>query len=184
MTTNIYFVRHANSPYSTDELNRPLSDKGINDAKKVTELLSHQNITKIISSPYKRAIQTIEGTANHFELPISIDEGFQERKIANSCVTNFHETIFKYWEDFNFSLHDGETGYAGQARGVQSLENVLNKYSGENIVIGTHGNIMVLIMNYYDKKYNYDFWKSLSMPDIYKLSFEDGILDTVKRIWE
>lgn len=58
--TNIYFVRHANSSYSTDELNRPLSEKGINDAKKVTELLSHENISKVISSPYKRAIQSIE----------------------------------------------------------------------------------------------------------------------------
>lgn len=182
--TNIYFVRHANSSYSTDELNRPLSEKGINDAKKVTELLSHENISKIISSPYKRAIQSIEGIANHFEIPISMDEGFEERKIADSYVTNFDEMIFKYWEDFNFSLHGGETGYVAQARGVQSLENVLNKYSGESIVIGTHGNIMVLIMNYYDKKYNYDFWKSLSMPDIYRLSFEDGILVTVKRIWK
>lgn len=42
---------------------------------------------------------------------------------------------------------------------------------------------MVLIMSYYDKKYNYDFWKILSMPDIYKLTFEDEKLLNVKRIW-
>jgi 2,3-bisphosphoglycerate-dependent phosphoglycerate mutase len=42
---------------------------------------------------------------------------------------------------------------------------------------------MVLIMNYYDKKYNYDFWNNLNMPDIYKLSFEDVVLIGVKRIW-
>jgi 2,3-bisphosphoglycerate-dependent phosphoglycerate mutase len=183
MITNIYFVRHANSSFTPDELNRPLSEKGIKDAQKVTELLSYENITKVISSPYKRAIQTVEGTSNYFRLSISIDEGFRERKLADSSVTNFDETILKYWENFDFSLHGGESGYVAQGRGVQSLKGVLNKYCGENIVVGTHGNIMVLIMNYYDKKYNYDFWNSLNMPDIYKLSFEDGILVRVERIW-
>ncbi len=155
MITNIYFVRHASSSYSPDEMNRPLSEKGLKDAKKVTELLSHENITKVISSPYRRAIQTVEGTSNHFGLPILIDEGFRERKLANSPVINFDEVVLKYWKNFDFSLPGGEAGYFAQERGVQSVRSVLNKYCGENIVIGTHGNIMVLIMNYYDKKYNY-----------------------------
>lgn len=96
---------------------------------------------------------------------------------------NFDEVILKYWENFNFSLPGGETGYFAQNRGVQSLKSVLNTHCGENIAIGTHGNIMVLIMNYYDKKFNYDFWKGLSMPDIYKLSFEDETLIGVRHIW-
>jgi 2,3-bisphosphoglycerate-dependent phosphoglycerate mutase len=183
MITNIYFVRHADSSYTPEELNRPLSEKGIKDAKKVTDLLSHENITKVISSPYKRAIQTVEGTANHFRLSISIDEGFRERKLAHGSIINFDEVILKYWENFDFSLPEGETGYFAQDRGVQSLKNVLCTYCGENIVIGTHGNIMVLIMNYYDKKYNYHFWERLNMPDIYKLSFENEVLIDVKHIW-
>jgi 2,3-bisphosphoglycerate-dependent phosphoglycerate mutase len=183
MITNIYFVRHADSSYTPEELNRPLSEKGIKDAKKVTELLSYENITKVISSPYKRAIQTVEGTANHFALSISTDEGFRERKLADGSITNFDEVILKYWENFDFSLPEGETGYFAQDRGVQSLKNVLSTYCGENIAIGTHGNIMVLIMNYYDKKYNYDFWEGLNMPDIYKLSFENEALIDVKHIW-
>jgi 2,3-bisphosphoglycerate-dependent phosphoglycerate mutase len=183
MITNIYFVRHANSSYTPDEYSRPLSEKGLRDAEKVTELLSHKNITKIISSPYKRAIQTVEGTANYFGLPILLDEDFRERKLADSSIENFDGIILKYWENFNFSLPGCETGYAAQERGVQALKSVLNKYSGENIVIGTHGNIMVLIMNYYDKKHGYDFWNNLKMPDIYKLSFEDSILVSVEQIW-
>jgi 2,3-bisphosphoglycerate-dependent phosphoglycerate mutase len=152
LITNIYFVRHANSSYTSDELNRPLSEKGLRDAKKATELLSNKNITYVISSPYKRAMQTVEGTASYFGLPVLLDEGFRERKIADSSVENFGEVILKYWGNFDFFLPGGETGYIAQERGVQSLKSVLNKYSGENIVIGTHGNIMVLIMNYYDKK--------------------------------
>jgi 2,3-bisphosphoglycerate-dependent phosphoglycerate mutase len=42
---------------------------------------------------------------------------------------------------------------------------------------------MVLIMNHFDKSYDYRFWKELEMPDIYKLSFEGGVLIKVKHIW-
>jgi 2,3-bisphosphoglycerate-dependent phosphoglycerate mutase len=30
------------------------------------------------------------------------------------------------------------------------------------------------IMNYFDDKYDYDLWINLSMPDIYKLSFQNN----------
>ena len=39
MQTNLYFVRHAHSTYSSDELGRPLSERGLVDARKVTEIL-------------------------------------------------------------------------------------------------------------------------------------------------
>jgi len=51
-------------------------------------------------------------------LTISIDEGFRERKLADSFVVNFDKVILKYWENFDFSLSGGETGYFAQDRGV------------------------------------------------------------------
>jgi 2,3-bisphosphoglycerate-dependent phosphoglycerate mutase len=59
----------------------------------------------------------------------------------------------------------------------------LTRYEGNNIVIGTHGNIMVLIMNYFDEKFGFEFWKELKMPDIYKLTFDKSKLKEVNRIW-
>lgn len=37
-------------------------------------------------------------------------------------------------------------------------------------------------MSYLDNKYDYEFWKNLSMPDIYKLSFKDNKFVEAKRI--
>lgn len=183
MITNIYFVRHAHSIYTPDELNRPLSEKGLKDAERVTELLSTENITYVIASPYKRAIQTVAGIAKRSGLNVSIDEGFRERRLAKDSVDNFDEAVSKAWENLDFCLPGGESGHRAQYRGVKSLESILEKHMGENIAIGTHGNIMVLIMNYYDKKYNYQFWNNLNMPDIYKISFENGSIAEVKTIW-
>ena len=184
MITNIYFARHAHSTYTPDELNRPLSERGLKDAEQVTQLLSEENITHVISSPYKRAVQTVEGVAVGFGLNVSIEDAFRERRLAEKPVVNFDEVILKYWKDFDFCLEGGESGYTAQARGIKSLESILDKYNGGNIVIGTHGNIMVLMMNYYDKKYDFDFWRNLNMPDLYKLSFKDKNLVEVKRIWD
>lgn len=43
---------------------------------------------------------------------------------------------------------------------------------------------MVLIMNFFDKRYGFDFWKELGMPDIYKLTFEKTKLKEVNRVWK
>lgn len=183
LTTNLYLVRHAHSIYSADELNRPLSEHGKVDALKVTEILENENINVLISSPYKRAIQTIDGLAAIYGVDIVIEEDFRERLLSEGPVDDFDRAIAKVWSDYSFSWEGGESNIVAQNRGVRALEQVLERYDGENIAIGTHGNIMVLIMNYYDKKFDFTFWKQLDMPDIYKLSFDSLRLIEVNRMW-
>lgn len=43
---------------------------------------------------------------------------------------------------------------------------------------------MTIIMNYYDPRYDFAFWKKTTKPDIYKLSFENDTLTDVERLWE
>lgn len=157
MITNIFLVKHAHSIYGSDELNRPLSEEGINESKKVLDLLIDENITNIISSPYKRVIQIVEKVGDYFKINIIINDKYRERSISNGYVDDFNKVISKWWEDFEFALDGGESSRIAQNKGIEEVKNILNKYKGENIIIGIHGNIIILIMNYYDKKYNYDF---------------------------
>ncbi|RXJ04569.1 histidine phosphatase family protein [Anaerobacillus alkaliphilus] len=181
--TSLYFVRHAHSTYTPDELGRPLSEKGFADAKTVTELLMNEGIDAVVSSPYKRAVQTVEGIANYINKEIEIIEGFKERTLTTVPAEDFTLAITKVWEDYDFSWEGGESNHVAQKRGVASTYEILDQYRGRNVVIGTHGNIMVLIMNFFDKKYDFSFWKSLDMPDIYKLTFEGTELIGVTRVW-
>lgn len=103
MDTNIYFVRHAHSVYTPDELGRTLSERGIQDADKVTNLLKSENIEVVVSSPYKRAFLTVEGTAEHIDVPIKIFEDFKERELSLKPVNDFEIAITKVWEDFTFA---------------------------------------------------------------------------------
>lgn len=77
MLTNLYLVRHAHSTYTPEELKRPLSEKGLKDAYKVKELLREENIDHVISSPYLRAIQTVEGIALTLGREIQIVDEFK-----------------------------------------------------------------------------------------------------------
>ncbi|MCJ8009169.1 histidine phosphatase family protein [Lederbergia wuyishanensis] len=183
MQTNIYFVRHAHSTYTPDELRRPLSERGLRDAQSVTDVLKSESIDYVISSPYKRAIQTVEGIAKLIDKEIIIEEDFKERKLAEGSVADFREAIKKVWADPDFSWKGGESNNYAQKRGVEITLEVLKNYEGRNIVIGTHGNIMVLIMNYFDTIFDFTFWQKLDMPDIYKLTFSGRELIGVNRIW-
>lgn len=182
--TNLYFVRHAHSTYTPEELKRPLSEQGFKDAQIVTKGLIPEEIDIVVSSPYLRAIQTVEGIAKYINKEIDVIDGFKERKLAESSVKDFSEAITKVWEDENFSWEGGESNIVAQKRGVEATFHVLEKYKGQHIAIGTHGNIMTLIMNYFDKQYDFNFWNNLTMPDIYRLNFEGKELKSVSRLYK
>jgi 2,3-bisphosphoglycerate-dependent phosphoglycerate mutase len=182
--TNLYFVRHAHSTYTPDELGRPLSEAGFADAKKVTDFLKTEGIDIVVSSPYKRAVQTVEGIAKYIDKEVIILDDFKERTLTTVPTEDFTLAITKVWEDYNFSWEGGESNFIAQKRGVEATYHVLEKYKDKNVVIGTHGNIMVLIMNFFDKQYDFSFWKSLDMPDIYKLTFHGNELRSAKRLWD
>jgi 2,3-bisphosphoglycerate-dependent phosphoglycerate mutase len=181
--TQLYLVRHAHSEYTPEELTRPLSEKGKVDAEHVTELLKKEKIDAVCSSPYKRAVETVEGIAHHIDQEIKIYEEIRERTLSSKPVKNFDEAISLVWEDPAFSLEGGESNLTAQKRGVQGIFKIIEEYNGKNVVIGTHGNVMVLIMSYFDPQYDIRFWRKLEMPDIYCLTFDDKSFKVVKRIW-
>lgn len=166
LQTNLYFVRHAHSTYTPDEFGRPLSERGFTDANTVTDLLKNETVEYVYSSPYKRSIQTVKGIAKYIGKEIELVEDFKERILAEGPVEDFPSAIKKVWDDYGFSWKGGGSNKVAQKRGVHATLQVLDRNIGKNVVIGTHGNIMVLIMNYFDQIYGYEFWKELEMPGI------------------
>ena len=87
-------------------------------------------------------------------------------------------------KDIGFHLKDGESIRGVQNRAIPVIKDLLKNYQGKTIIKGTHGNVMTIIMNYFDKAYGYEFWKNTSKPDIYKLEFSGENLLSVHRLWE
>ncbi|MGG1658749.1 histidine phosphatase family protein [Brevibacillus sp. NRS-1366] len=187
MITQIYMVRHAESPFSPDqEETRGLSEKGWQDARKVAEILEAEQIDVFISSHYARAKQTIEAAARQQKCEIIIEPRFRERDLAawDYPFDDFEQAIAKVFDNPDFAYPGGESNTVAGNRGVVALREVVENHRGKKLAIGIHGNIMTIIMNHYDKQYDFAFWKKTTKPDIYKLSFENNTLTSVERLWE
>jgi 2,3-bisphosphoglycerate-dependent phosphoglycerate mutase len=189
MKTYIYFVRHAISPFSLDnERDRGLSEQGKIDSIRVAELLSTEGIDVVASSTFVRAVETVRPLADHLNKEILQFEDLVERPIASLKYEIFEEELVKGIEksftDIDYCLAEGETTRQAQNRSVPTFEQILSVYKGKKVAIGTHGNIMTIILKYYDDRYGFDFWKQTSKPDIYKLEFDDYELLRVERMWK
>lgn len=184
METYVYLVRHAHSEYTPDELGRPLSETGREYAQKAAALLLAEGADIVVSSPFKRAVETVEGATAGAGAAIILDEGFAERKLAEGFVEDFQEAVRKVWSDESFAWPGGESNLEARHRGVQALKRIIERFPGKRIAIGTHGNLMALIISHYDARYGWDFWRGLKMPDIYCLTFRGEDCIGIHRIWK
>ncbi|MBW3495162.1 MULTISPECIES: histidine phosphatase family protein [Bacillus] len=188
MNTYIYMVRHGESPkLEGDERTRGLTEKGTLDAHKVTEILKTEGIDTFISSPYKRAMLTIEKLANSHEKEIVVYENLKEcRFLSEDKIISDKEVyplVKKMFSNPDFTLTGGESYVDCQRRVVKILKEILIDFQGHKIVVGTHGLVMTLMMNYFDNQYGLEFLMNTSKPDVYKLEFKDEQLINVERLW-
>ena len=182
--TKVYFVRHAKPDFSVkDDLIRPLTEEGINDSKKVTEFLMDKNITKVFSSPYKGAIETIRNFSESFSLDINIVDDFRERKIDSVWIEDFISFSKNQWEDFNYKLDNGESLGETQKRNVEALINILKEGQG-NIVIGSHGTALSTVINHFNKDFGYSEFERIKdlMPLIVCFTFDGQELINIEEI--
>ena len=83
----------------------------------------------------------------------------RERLLSTEPVSNFNDAMQNVWKDWSFAYEGGESNTVAQKARCNMYTKYIKKYEGKNIVIGTHGNIMVLLMNYFNWKYDLSFGK-------------------------
>ena len=186
--TTLYMVRHAESPFAFgEERSRGLSPEGEAAAARVAERLRGEPIDAVVSSAYRRAVLTVQPLADLKGLPVVAYEELVERPIKGpDCRAEWsvlEQAIARSFEDWDYALEGGETTREAQARAVPVIERLLREYEGKAVAVGTHGNIMTIIMAHYDRRFGYAFWQGASKPDIYKLSFEGSTLIRTERLW-
>jgi 2,3-bisphosphoglycerate-dependent phosphoglycerate mutase len=159
-------------------MTRPLTEKGFADCRLVTDFLAGKNINVVLSSPFKRAVDTVADFAEKNVFEIELVEDFRERKSDSkeNWRDDFVEFMKQQWTDFNYSLTDGECLKEVQERNITALNDALIRYENQNIVIGTHGTALSTIINYYDNAYGFeDFMAMVNiMPWVVVMEF-DGI---------
>lgn len=176
--TRVFFVRHARPNYHNhvDAL-RELSSEGMEDRKRVTEFFQNQKIHAALSSPYKRAVDTIKDYTDCVGLEIETVEGFRERRVDSCWIADFTTFARNQWADFSYKLSDGECLQEVQDRNMAALNAALQKYRGKNILIGSHGTALSTVLHYYRPSFGYGDFERIrpKMPWIAELVYDEKL---------
>ena len=181
--TTVFLVRHAHSEFSRDEA-RSLSRQGAAAAQLLAARMSTQPITAIYSSPSRRAVETVARLAADLGLEIIMEEHLREREVPVVPLPEFEQMIEQAWQSPGIGPLGGESNVDAQTRGMDVLHKIVARHPRQHIVVSTHGNLLALILNGLDEAYGYEFWRRLSFPDVYRLTFDSGKLSTVARDWD
>ena len=176
---NLYLIRHGKAAMEGSDRERVLDSDGIIQAtslcKKIKTQFKDQKI-RIISSPFKRAMQTIEKLSQDMAADIEKSQSLEEINIGKDQNLSKHQIIEKMWSDKNFKVQNGSS----QSEHVDKIKDELNQilddfYKNDyNLILISHGNSIGIILKYFlDTDFTFNDWKKISMPDMYCLSFNE-----------
>ena len=74
----------------------------------VTKFLADKEINVAVSSPFRRAVDTIKEFADLKGIKIEVIDEFRERKVDSGWIDDFTSFTQNQWDDFNYKLSDGE----------------------------------------------------------------------------
>jgi len=185
MESQIYFIRHAeaDNSYENDRL-RPLTKDGINESIKLCDRFNDIKIDDFYSSPYLRAINTIEPLAKKMNKKIITVENLREVKMPFAEMKNLDEYCTKHWNNFSFKYYNCESFMEVQKRNIDVIEKLILQNQEKSIIIGTHGIALSTIINYYDKNFQLDAFKRLIPKRPYIICFmfdNNGIKNIVEK---
>ncbi|WP_448536010.1 histidine phosphatase family protein [Pseudothermotoga sp.] len=149
---NIYLLRHGSTEWNEKQLwqgvvDTELSEKGYVQVRKIASLLKNKSISRIFSSPMKRAMQSAKIVAEEigYSGEIIQDERLRECEIKLWNGKNFNQVLSDHYSEFNewktnlFSNVDGAESLGSvQDRMFEFLSEIIVHYANENVIIVSH----------------------------------------------
>jgi 2,3-bisphosphoglycerate-dependent phosphoglycerate mutase len=176
---DLLLVRHA-SPvdvgapgYEDRDDERPLTEEGRRAAEELADELEPYVITSVYSSPYARAVETVTPTARRRELEVHILPDLRERRLTLAPTPDWAEHLRRAWADPDYAVEGAESGRQAQRRAMALLDLLRTRHAdGGRLLIGSHGNLISLLLATLEEGIDYDFHQAMPMPAIYHLQHE------------
>ncbi len=174
-TTRVYFVRHARPNYENhDDARRELTERGLAERHLAVDYLLDKNVSAVLSSPYRRAMDTVRPLADALGVPVETVDDFRERRVDSDWIPDFDGFARRQWADFDYKLSDGESLSEVEKRNVAALRGVLSRHPGKTVAVGTHGTALSTLIHFYDSTFGVEDFMELRprMPWIAKFTFD------------
>ncbi len=157
-----YIIRHGQTNWNKEakiqgKTDIELNEEGIKQANKAKEIMKNYPIDIIVSSPLKRAKRTAEIINEEKNVPIILDKAIEERGFGD-----FEGKIRKEIQDeiLNSEILD-DYQLNKQYKGVETIQSLCGRvwtlldylkrdYAEKNILLVTHGGVMVAVNGYFN----------------------------------
>lgn len=154
----LYVARHGQTQANVEHLfngrnQRDLTDIGIEQAKELSNKIKELDINYIYCSPLKRTIHTAE-ILNINNLKIIQDDRLIERDYKELTLkpVSLVPDRTKWYDKEIQELDEVECFKSIISRVTNFIDEIKNNYKNENILVVTHGDILVAFQEIFDKK--------------------------------
>ena len=152
----LYFVRHGQTNSNAQAVNQPitgndepLNELGIQQASELAEQLKNEEFDIIISSPFKRAVQTAEIVNKYHGLAIDVNNTWREIQTNGYVDINTWNDLFDF--DKNASTENTEPLTDFFKRIYEALDELVAKHRDETVLIVSHGGVHHALYAYANK---------------------------------
>ncbi len=131
-----------------------LSEVGLKQANLLTSFLKGENVSVIVSSPLKRALDTAKAIASQHKIPVEIEAGLKEIEVgemeglsASSLNTGFSQYLMRGWQEGGSGrLPGGESFVELQHRSWACIERLLAEHKERTAVVVSHYFVILAII--------------------------------------
>ncbi|GED67615.1 hypothetical protein BRE01_13170 [Brevibacillus reuszeri] len=175
----IYLVRHCQA--TGQEAKAPLTEFGTKQAEQLVSFFEGISIDRIVSSPFHRAIATIQPVAAKRGISVELDQRLEERVLSSQHMEDWLDRLRDTFQDLSLCFEGGESSLTAMQRANDVLNELLSSVA-QHIVIVSHGGLLSLLMKSIDDRFGFSEWQQLSNPDVFLLTCADTERQ-LKRIW-
>ncbi|BBE31052.1 phosphatase [Tepiditoga spiralis] len=168
----LYITRHGETEWNIEKKfqgwgDSPLTKKGINQAKLLSERLKNIKFNAIYSSSLKRAYKTAEILKRDRKIEIKQMEDLKEINLGKWQGVNYESfngiysnELYLFWNKPHLYKNEtGENFYEVKKRVKEVLNKIIKNHNEGNVLIVTHGIILKIIMSIYENIELKDLWK-------------------------
>ncbi|NUS93873.1 MAG: histidine phosphatase family protein [Nocardia sp.] len=176
MRTSIFLVRHAQSvppaPNGPDELHRPLTETGRIQANRLAVSLADLAPGIVLSSPYLRAVRTVEPAARRWNLPIHTDRELREWDSGIDPTPDYERRYRQSWARPQWARPGAESLHELTERALRTLTDIIDDPPDRPVVIGSHGTFIArALVGLGCPGIDWAFQQAMPMPAVYRLEF-------------
>ncbi|MGA9466805.1 MAG: histidine phosphatase family protein [Exiguobacterium marinum] len=174
----LYLIRHCSA--AGQEPDAPLTEAGYAQSLLLHDFFRDISIDRIISSDYTRAIASVTSLADAHQLSIECEPLLRERILSHEPLEDWLTPLRQSFIDPTFKLPGAESAAEATNRILQVVERAQSQHAATLLV--THGNLLALLLQHLDPQYDFETWRTMRNPDVYRLDF-DGHNPVIEHIW-